>query len=342
MRNSYVDVLVVGAGLAGCTLGLLMRRAGKSVLAAELYDARSKDKLCGGVLAHNAFELFEDIYGNGTLAHLGAVELDGIENVLLEKHLHSPFSALALPRKRLDGFCLDAYLAEGGVLADRMSLRSIDGRSHVACFVDLRTREAVDVRYGVLVGADGAFSKVRKLATGETGPVAISAEGRTALCGDHVVAAFQPGYDGFCWYIPNGEDANVGCLFHGMNAGGCRERLQRFCAAEGYRPGALRCAPIPTGEDVLFEAEEDVWLAGDAAGLAGKYYGSGMHLALASALALSEGLRGGTRYADAMAPHLRSLAREAEKANAGYFKAALRIALSGSIRDVNTESVGIG
>ena len=35
MRNSYVDVLVVGAGLAGCTLGLLMRRVGKSAITAE-------------------------------------------------------------------------------------------------------------------------------------------------------------------------------------------------------------------------------------------------------------------------------------------------------------------
>ena len=335
MRNSCVDVLVVGAGLAGCTLGLLMRRAGKSVLAAELLDARSKDKLCGGVLAHNAPGLFEGIYGDGALARLGAVELDGIENVLLEKHLHTPFTAVALPRRRLDGFCLDAYLDAGGMLADRMALRSVDKRGHVARFANLRTREAVDVRYSVLVGADGACSKVRRLVCGGLCPTTISAEGRTSLRGKHVVAAFQPGYDGLCWYIPNGDDANVGCLFHGLNAGECRERLRCFCTTEGYRTGTLRCAPIPTGEDVLLEAGEDVWLAGDAAGLAGKYYGGGMHLALASALALSEGLRGGTRYADAMAPHLRSLAREAEKADAGYFKDAMRIALSGTVRDAS-------
>ena len=332
MRNSYVDVLVVGAGLAGCSLGLLMRRAGKSVLTAELLDARSKDKLCGGVLAHNAPELFEDIYGVGTLARLGAVELDGIETVLLEKHLHTPFTAVALPRRRLDGFCLDAYLDAGGMLADRMTLRSIDERGHVARFADLSSREAVDVRYGALVGADGAFSKVRKLATGEMGPVTVSAEARVATREKQVIAAFQPGYDGLCWYIPNGEDANVGCLFHGLNAGGCREMLRRFCAAEGYRPGTLRCAPIPTGEDVLLEAGEDIWLVGDAAGLAGMYYGSGMHHALASALALAESLHGGMRYADAMAPHLRTLAREAERADAGYFKDTMRIALSGTVR----------
>ena len=329
-----VDVLVVGAGLAGCSLGLLMRREGRSVQVVELRDAYLKDKLCGGVLAHDAPKLFERIYGRNALPSLDAMRLDGVENILLEKRLVSPFSAAALPRRRLDGFCLNAYLAAGGELADRMSLRSIDERSHMAHFIDLRTRRTVKVRYGTLVGADGACSQVRRLTMGRISPISISVEGRVAMREKHVVAAFQPGYDGMCWYIPNGDDANVGCLFHGLSVSECRERLRCFCADEGYRPSTLRCAPIPTGEDVILEAGEDIWLVGDAAGLASKYDGGGMHLALASAFALSAALCGGRGYGDVMKPHLRNLARAAEKADSGYFMTAIRIAQLGSIRDI--------
>ena len=327
-----VDVLVIGAGLAGCSLGFLMRRSGRSVLAVELRDASAKDKLCGGLLTRKALELFGAIYGKDALARLGAVKIDGIDKVLFNRHLLSPVTAMALPRRRLDGFCLDAYLGAGGMLADRMSLRSIDEQGHVARFVNLCTREERCIHYGVLVGADGACSKVRRLVTGHMGPICVSAEGRVPVREGHVVVAYQPGYSGLYWYIPNGDDANVGCLFHGLSAGECCEMLRDFCAAEGHRLDKLRCAPIPTGEDVLLAAGEDIWLAGDAAGLASKYDGSGMHFALASAHALSAALCGGESFEDAMAPYLRGLACTAETADKSYFAAALRIALSGSIR----------
>ena len=48
--RSKVDVLIVGAGPAGCSLGLLLRRAGMDVLIAEAKEIRGKNKLCGGVL----------------------------------------------------------------------------------------------------------------------------------------------------------------------------------------------------------------------------------------------------------------------------------------------------
>ena len=46
---AFIGVLIVGAEPAGCALGLLLHRAGVSVLVAEARDARHKDKLCGGI-----------------------------------------------------------------------------------------------------------------------------------------------------------------------------------------------------------------------------------------------------------------------------------------------------
>ena len=47
-RQYLCKTLIVGAGLAGASLGFLLRKAGDDVLLLELLDAKEKNKLCGG------------------------------------------------------------------------------------------------------------------------------------------------------------------------------------------------------------------------------------------------------------------------------------------------------
>ena len=46
MKRIRVDFLIVGAGLAGSVAGFLLKKAGADVLALELLDAKTKEKLC--------------------------------------------------------------------------------------------------------------------------------------------------------------------------------------------------------------------------------------------------------------------------------------------------------
>ena len=327
-----VDILVIGAGLAGCSVGRIMRGSGASVLIAELRDAKRKEKLCGGVLSHGAEGFLAQIYGAGMLEELGALRLDGMDVDVLDKTLPRPFGGISLPRKRLDDACLRSYLDAGGRLHDRLSLRWIDETAHRACFLDLRTMREMIVSYGVLVGADGAASAVRRLATGRIGHATVAVEGRVDARGERISCRFEPLVPGLCWYIPNGPDANVGCLFHGFTAEQCRAKLRAFCEREGYVPGVLRQALIPEGDDVLLQAGQDIWLVGDAAGLAEAFGGSGMHLALRSALALCESLNGGPSYASAMQPAIEELAQTARSSQKNYFSTCLLVASKGTLR----------
>ena len=65
VKSVRAEVLIVGAGLAGCVLAWLLRQAGHDVLVVELCDLREKDKLCGGILAVEVVRMIEDIYGVG-------------------------------------------------------------------------------------------------------------------------------------------------------------------------------------------------------------------------------------------------------------------------------------
>ena len=330
----HVDVLVVGGGLAGCSVGRLLRESGASVLVAELRDARAKEKLCGGVLAHGAEGLIERIYGADMLAGLGALRLEGMDKLVLDKVLPKPFSRLSLPRKRLDDACLESFLEAGGLLRDRLSLRQIDEAAHAARFLDLRTMGEVSVSYSVLVGADGAASAVRRLLTGRIGHACMAVEGRVRACSNRMACEFEPCEPGLCWYIPNGPDANVGCLYHGFTAEQCRGKLRAFCRRGGIELGAVHQALIPEGDDVLLQAGQDIWLLGDAAGLAEAFGGSGMHLALRSALALADELGGGPSYESAMRPTVEELAQIARNAPSRYFYTCLLVAAKGAPRPI--------
>ena len=54
MKRIHVDFLIVGAGLAGSVAGFLLKKAGADVLALELLDAKTKEKLCGGIMNKRA------------------------------------------------------------------------------------------------------------------------------------------------------------------------------------------------------------------------------------------------------------------------------------------------
>ena len=311
-----VDVLIAGAGPAGCALGLLLHRAGANVLVAEARDARHKDKLCGGVLNSKATTLFADIYGDGALERLRPHRTERLVSRAWNTSLTSPCIFHVMPRERFDGYCLARYEEAGGGFADRMRLLRVDRVARVASFRDGRTGSIVQIGYRVLVGADGALSAVRRSACGHAQHVTVAMQGVAplpdGLSADEVVSDQRTGEHGTCWFIPQSSDAAVvGFLFHHADMAYVRERLNGFCADLGFELAELRGAPIPVGDDVLLGVGDDIWLVGDAAGLIDAGTGAGIHHALHSARALASALTGGMPYEQAMAATVENVRAQA-------------------------------
>lgn len=328
------DVLIVGAGPAGCALGLLLRRAGMDVLIAEAREARDKDKLCGGALTQGACSLLTDFYGEEVLGELRTRRTDWMVRHTFEASVRMPFIFHVLPRARLDAYCLRRYQEEGGRLADGARFVDLDRDAQVATFRDARTGEKSRIRYRTLVGADGAGSAVRRVMCGRFPRTTIALQGiapsASGVAADEVVSDQRMDEHGTCWYIPHEVGAVVGCLFHHKDGAYARKRLDGFCAMLGIPVPDLRGAPIPTGDDVLLGVGADTWFAGDAAGLIKPSTGAGIDYALHSAQTLAEALLGGTPYEEAMASvvqHVRSEAARGEKNNA---LACLHIVLAAS------------
>ena len=306
MKRIRVDFLIVGAGLAGSVTGFLLKKAGADVLALELLDAKTKDKLCGGMLFETTPVQFAQVFGEGCMA--------GRERIR-EKDVF-----YALPRKRLDDYCLERYLQMGGMLQDRTTVRGIDDSTGVAVCADLRTGETFEVEFGRIIGADGAMSAVRRLLTGKNQRVGIAMEGVVPLQSRDSVFEYLPREVGYSWYIPQGENAVAGCISYLGNAAICRGGMSAFCRSlQIEEPRSVRGAAIPMGGDMLLEYGSRASFVGDAAGLIEGLSGAGIEQAVISARLLSESLLNGNSYTEAMKPQTDYIARLAQTSKKSLF-----------------------
>ena len=320
MKRIRVDFLIVGVGLAGSVVGFLLKKAGADVLALELLDAKTKEKLCGGMLFKTTPVRFAQVFGEGCMDALRPVQIKHRDRYAGGERIREKDAFYALPRKRLDDYCLERYLQVGGTLQDRTTVRGIDDSTGVAVCADLRTGETFEVEFGHIIGADGAMSAVRRLLTGRNQRVGIAMEGVVPLLGRDSVFEYLPRETGYSWYIPRGEDAVAGCISYPGNAAICREGMNALCRGlQIEAPGSVRGAAIPTGGDMLLEYGSRVSFVGDAAGLIEGWSGAGIEQAVISARLLSESLLNGTSYTEAMKSQTDFIARLAQASKKTLF-----------------------
>ena len=154
MKKVRVDYLIAGAGLAGSVMGFLLKKAGADVLALELLDAKTKEKLCGGIMNKGALMHFAQVFGESCEDTLRPMQITKLRDryagreILIDKEVYH-----ALPRKRLDDYCLERYLQAGGKLQDRTTVCEIDDSAGVAVCADLRTGETFEVEFDRIIGA---------------------------------------------------------------------------------------------------------------------------------------------------------------------------------------------
>ncbi len=320
-RQYRCKTLIVGAGLAGASLGFLLRKAGDDVLLLELLDAKEKDKLCGGLTNAGGVGQFEMIFGANSYDALSPFRPDSVCERCGGRELRFELGWRALPRKRLDDNVLRRYLEAGGRLMDRTAVRSIDEAEGAAVCDDLRIGERFSVRFDRLVGADGAMSVTRRLTTSRAPRVTIAVEGEAPLSGGDVVMDYLVAAIGYSWYIPQGGKATVGCgVFAVPDVDAVhivRKGLADFCRSIGIPvPRRLRGAPVPTGDDVLLRTGARTCFIGDAAGLIHNVTGAGIAYALLSARLLARAFLEGGSYEGMMrsyAEDVAQLARDAKK-----------------------------
>ncbi|MGY1771873.1 NAD(P)/FAD-dependent oxidoreductase [Blastococcus sp. SYSU D00813] len=316
------DVVVVGGGPAGAAAALAARRAGLTALVLDRADF-PRDKVCGDGIAPEALDVLAvlgadpDALVDGYPA-VPRLSLRAPRGAVVERETARP--SHVVPREVLDARILQAGLAAGAAFR-RHRVRSLVVEDGGVVVDDA-------VRAGVLVGADGAESVVRRalgLPRTRDDRIAVAIRGYAPeprlRPGAQALVLTEQRWPAYAWSFPLGDGrANVG---YGELVSGGASRAELVAGLHrllpGVEPGELRAHRLPLSTGRRRQPDGRVLLAGDAASLINPLTGEGIFYAV-----LSGALAGAAAAAGA-------------DAGAAY-RAALERRLGGHLRATTTAS----
>jgi geranylgeranyl reductase family protein len=266
------DVVVVGAGPAGCAAAYDLVSQGVSV---ALLDKRTfpRDKPCaGGLTAKTIHALRFSVQPvvRQTVWDLTAGE--GLERSTTFRGKY-PLGVMTV-RSELDAFVLDKTRQQGAAF---QTIGKIHEITEDANGVSLQT-EKTSFRCRYLIGADGANSRVRHLVNDGTNLRWGFALETTVPC--NRVGVVEKGYG---WIFPKCDHFNVGVYTYDMGTRLSREHLLTYLTAKlGEIPFEhIVGHPMGMGGERP-DRSSRVLLVGDAAGLCEPLLGEGIYYAVRS------------------------------------------------------------
>lgn len=171
------DILIVGAGPAGCAAAYDLARAGRRVLLLERRSfPRHKACACGltrktlRALRYSVEPVVERVCREVVLQEAGPRFAAGArvadKSCEVRVRMRKPICAMAV-RERFDAFCLQQTVAAGAELRKIESLVAVrEFADHVELEVALGDGLSETLRAPVLIGADGSNGQMRRMEAG--------------------------------------------------------------------------------------------------------------------------------------------------------------------------------
>lgn len=276
----YYDTIIIGCGLAGCTLGNLLLDKKEKVLIIENKDLKRKNKLCGGIITPKAYKLMLKIYKN----KLNKLKCQKFNSFIIKNNeelkIINNNTLYTIYRKELDDFVINEYLQNGGKIIDKTDYEKIDFKNKIL-YLSGKT-----FKYKNLVGADGVFSKVRKDLTGKNQKMNFALEKEYSKKSKMIQINFFNNFKGYAWTIPSRQKTLIGLGNISKKTNIKNTFLNHFNLEND---NTIRGAFLPTGRDIFLK-KRNIYFIGDAAGLVSPVTGEGIYFAISSAYNLSKSM----------------------------------------------------
>jgi geranylgeranyl reductase family protein len=311
MSKGY-DVIIVGAGPAGCSAATFLGRGGYRVL---LVDKAKfpRDKVCGDGISPAALEVLDRMGVRQRIAEKNPWKIDGIDisspegNVVRAAFSHSQRlmdHGYVMPREVLD-LVLFQHVREISTVdvIEDCNVRDLISNGKTTCGVRVGHGKFPNAFNGkVIVGADGVYSIVaQRIYLASTVPRQMAfgvrayfdhVEGLDKYAELHFDQSVLPGY---LWVFPTSEDsANVGLggSWRALGKENIRKRFNELTQRNKFLEEKLKRArivgeslrgwPITLGSRFSRRSHKNILLIGDAGGFADPLTGEGIYHALKS------------------------------------------------------------
>lgn len=283
------DVVVIGAGPSGATAAEDLARSGQKV---AMIDRDGRIKPCGGAIPPRLIEDFF-IPDSQIIARIKTARMISPSQRKVDIPIENGFVGM-VDRKDFDPFLRERAKQAGATSLTGTFLRiEREGDQTVVIYRDKASGEERSLQTKVVIGADGARSKVAKAEVpgGDKIPYVIayheiieapapSATYDPLRCDVIYDGAISPDFYG--WVFPHGSSASVG-----MGTGIDGVDLKQATADLRVASGLENCktlrregAPIPLRPMDRWDNGRDVILAGDAAGVVAPSSGEGIYYAM--------------------------------------------------------------
>lgn len=304
--DAKYDVIIIGCGIAGATLGYLLKKDGFKVLVLDHRKYKGKHKLCSGILTNRSFELLKSIYDVKTLENYAII--GRFDEIVIKSVFTAKLKGLDIKvanRKRLDIFLANHYVHANGDLIEECGPLEYDFENKsIQCGMFTYT-------YDVLVAADGVVSSLRKLLTGKFQSRYVSMQCTAKPDAAKMIFEFKKNLVGYYWFISTTTKTLIGCTDfkkYRNTIPEFKKHITKYNTIDSEIISGIR----PTGEEIMLKSRnfKDVYFIGDAAGLTSPLTGEGIYHALNSAYLLYKALSEKTDYEKLMKPTLTEIRKE--------------------------------
>lgn len=282
-----VKVLIAGAGPAGATCGLLLRKQGIDCMLTDRAEF-PRDKICGGGLTPRAYQLLSRLLPTFRYDYNGVNRL----KLLLEGKqifdLRMSKEIRIVKRRDFDALLLKEYQRSGGTYVNE-ALTAIEERDGKV-IVTLKSGRQVACDY--LVGADGANSRVRKYLAPQSdhGLLCMEQYGPKSP-GNAIVINVSGQYDqGYYYVFPNESYDVQGFGDHATTPQSFREVFDGMGCPNLKAKGAY----IPNSID--YPLHDHIILIGDAGGFPNRLTFEGLYYAFLTASHAAEAISTGRPF----------------------------------------------
>jgi geranylgeranyl reductase family protein len=295
MNQNTFDVIIIGAGPAGCSAGIMLAKRGTKVLLIDKSEF-PREKPCGGLLTEKTHSIISNTLGLYGLDEVILQKSNGFEVYSGKRYINSARTdsyTYYVSRKSFDSFLLEGAKHAGCTVLTNTAISSIEPNK---IYID---SEGYDYKY--LIGADGLNSMVRRNYGMPMTKSNIATVVKIEIPLDKMpidskwdLPKIFFGYVkyGWGWAFPKGGHVSLGLAALLPKGTGIKDVFNLFLSdlscEKAAKDSRIRGGQIPYGSYLTSPSRDNVFLVGDAAGFVDPVTGEGIYYAISSGVIIAD------------------------------------------------------